>query len=99
MNLNTLPTHELKDLDEHFQAVVKKVCPGLYNFRLQYDSGTITNVDFYFADDPRKDEPEYTGCGLTEFVLGSPTSDALITITLLLGYAFGLKCEFGDAVS
>jgi hypothetical protein len=100
MDLDTLPTHELKDLDEHFRAVIKKILPDLYNFKLQYHSGKIANIDFYFEDDPRRDEPGYTGYGMTEFILGSPTSDALMTITMLLGYALGLKCdESGDAVS
>lgn len=96
MNLDTLPTYRMEHLNEHFQAVIKHII-NLHDFKLQHDSGKFVNIDFYFEDDPRRDEVGYTGFGLNDFVCGSPTSERLITIILLIGYA--LDVDMNDALT
>ncbi len=74
--------------------VIKKICPNLYNLNLRYDEATkLFDIDFYFDDDPRKDEEGYLGHGINEFVPDSPTYNRLITIMYILKYCLGLNWD------
>ena len=85
---------KITDLDEHTFYVINKIEPNLHNLTIKLWPDTKQfDVDFYFKDDPRKDEEGYMGCGLEEFIPHSPTHEKLTTIMWVLKYCLDLKWD------
>ena len=90
----------LADIDQRVAEVVRIACPNLHDLNIKIDEATrYFDVDFYFKDDPRKDEEGYLGQGITEFIPDSPTWNRLTTIMYLLKYCLNLEWEEDDQVS
>ncbi|MCK9458232.1 MAG: hypothetical protein M0R80_01095 [Proteobacteria bacterium] len=91
MNLDDCTKSHLIDLGEHAMYVILKVCPNLHDVVVLHHNGEYQDIDFYFKDDPRKDEEGYLGCGIEEFTMDSETYDQLATITNIICACLGVK--------
>jgi len=80
MNLDNCQKTHLVELDEDTQHLIMKICPDLHDFCLYHFSGEYQAVNFYFKDDPQKDEKDYLGFGIEEFVPNSDTHERLTNV-------------------